>query len=103
MICPHVCMQHAKYCKDYPVNNYTLVINGSSFDEKEVQQFMPEKSIVSIEVSNTLPNSSLFSLQVLVSNSVGIARTNRRNICKFTVTSPMTIGAYKNILETCIP
>ena len=81
-------MQHASYCEDYPVNNYTLVVNGSSFDGMEVQQFMPEKSTVSIEVSNNLPDNALFTIQVLVSNNVSVARTNRRNICKLTLSCP---------------
>ena len=73
-------IQQADYCEEYPINNYTLTVSGSSF-ESEVWVLMPAETTISL-TSNDLLDDALLTFKILVSNSVGDVETNETNICK---------------------
>ena len=81
LTCPYVWIQQADYCEEYPINNYTLIVNGSSF-ESEMWVFMPVETTISL-TSNNLLDNALLTFNILASNSVGEVRTNEMDICKF--------------------
>ena len=81
LTCPCVWVQQANYCEEYPINNYTLIVSGSSF-ESEVRVFMPAETTISLTSKDLLDNA-LLTFNILASNRVGEVGTNEMDFCKF--------------------
>ena len=75
-------MQPAKYCGDYPVANYTLVV------ESQVTPGWPGTvNSTSVSSGNTLEGHAMFQdaiylFKIVVGNSVGTVSTQGVQICK---------------------
>ena len=73
-------MQPAKYCGDYPVANYTLVVESSLGWPETVNS-------TSVSSGNTLEGHDMFQdtiylFKIVVHNSVGTVSTQGVQICK---------------------
>ena len=73
-------MQPASYCEEYPVINYTLVVNGSFNDE--VVRSISAVHADNITLNGNLSENAYYSFKISVANTVGIFSTTDRQFCK---------------------
>ena len=73
-------MQPANYCEEYPVVNYTLVVNGSFNDE--VVRSISTGRADNITLNGNLSENADYSFKILVANTVGVVSTIDRHFCK---------------------
>ena len=75
-------MQPAKYCVDYPVANYTIVVEGLvSAEWPETVNFTSTSAGNTLEAFDLLPDS-IYTFKIVAKNSMGAVSTKGVEICK---------------------
>ena len=67
------------YCKDYPITNYTLVVENYSFNETLSLFMAPNETSVS---TSNLSENTAYVFRMLASNSFGSISTDNKEICE---------------------
>lgn len=73
-------LQPAKYCEEYPVDNYSLVVEGvGPAGSPQVELFTTENQLI----ADYLSEDAVYIFKVHAQNSVGKVSTKGIEICKF--------------------
>ena len=73
-------LQPAKYCEEYPVDTYSLVVEGvGPSGSPQAELFLRENQLIADQLSE----DAVYIFKVHAQNSVGKASTKGIEICKF--------------------
>ena len=79
----HWLLQPAKYCEDFPVDNYTLEVVGVASGGSPQVEWLSSQSTENGLIADNLAEDSLYIFKVHAQNSVGRVSTKGIEICKF--------------------
>ena len=68
------------YCEDYPVTNYTVVVENSFNSSETLSLFLPPNEAY-ISISNLLENT-VYYIRILAWNAFGSTSTDNKEICE---------------------
>ena len=77
-------VQHAKYCEEYPVLNYTLTVNDSTHGSHLQTTVMTMEGTNLVEMSQALSEDAIVTFKVSANNRFASAETNPVTIREFT-------------------
>ena len=69
-------MQHAQYCEEYPVLNYTLTVNDSTCGSPLQTAVMAMEGINMVQISQNLSKDAAVTFKVSATNRVGSVETS---------------------------
>ena len=68
------------YCEDYPVTNYTVVVENSFNSSETLSLFLPPNE-THISISN-LSENTVYYIRILAWNAFGSTSTDNKEICE---------------------
>ena len=90
--------QPANYCESYPVQNYTLIVTGSSLKSNVHESINSTSETTELKISVDLVENAKYIFQVYASNHVGTTETNGTTICELFCLFPDSTHQHK-----CLP
>ena len=68
------------YCEDYPVTNYTVVVENSFNSSETLSLFLPpNETYISI---SSLSENTVYTIRILAWNAFGSTSTDNKEICE---------------------